>query len=116
MQKSKTSARLAERRRAGDPLFALACRHPMHARSIGQGQVQHRAARLVDRPHVRTPGESERFWSAFEAVSSGLPVRGNLVPDAHLVALMRDSGVETIVSRDRDFRKFDGIRVRDPFG
>jgi hypothetical protein len=41
--------------------------------------------------------------------------RGNLVPDAHLVALMRQYGVSTIVSHDRDFRMFDGIRVHDPF-
>jgi len=32
-------------------------------------------------------------------------------PDA---ALMRQHGVTTIYSRDRDFRKYDGITVRDP--
>lgn len=72
-------------------------------------------AELLGRPHVRSPGETAGFWSAFASVSSGVPVRGNLVPDAHLVALMREWGVETIVTRDRDFRKFDGVRVRDPF-
>jgi len=29
-------------------------------------------------------------------------------------ALMRDWGVEIVVSHDRDFRTFDGIRVVDP--
>lgn len=71
---------------------------------------------LVALPHVRSPGEDEGFWAAFRAVSAGTVVRGNLVPDAHLVALMRRYGVDTIWSHDRDFRKFDGIRVRDPFG
>ncbi|GIV00558.1 MAG: hypothetical protein KatS3mg014_2173 [Actinomycetota bacterium] len=33
----------------------------------------------------------------------------------HLVALMRENGVRTILTHDRDFRRFDGIRVRDPF-
>lgn len=28
---------------------------------------------------------------------------------------MREHGVAVIWSRDRDLRKFDGIRVRDPF-
>jgi hypothetical protein len=28
---------------------------------------------------------------------------------------MRQYGVVPIVTRDRDFRRFDGIRVRDPF-
>jgi len=42
-------------------------------------------------------------------------VRGNLVSDAHLVALMRENGVDTLWSHDRDFRKFEGIRLRDPY-
>jgi predicted nucleic acid-binding protein len=40
---------------------------------------------------------------------------GNLVPAAHLVALMRAHGVSNIWTSDRDFRKFDGIRVKSPF-
>jgi hypothetical protein len=28
---------------------------------------------------------------------------------------MRQHGVGTIYTRDRDFRRFDGIRVEDPF-
>ena len=41
--------------------------------------------------------------------------RGNDVPDAHLAALMRQHGVRVIYTRDRDFRRFDGIDARDPF-
>lgn len=48
-------------------------------------------------------------------MSSDAGARGNLVPDAHLVALMHQYGVRTIISHDRDFKKFDGIRVEDPF-
>lgn len=66
-------------------------------------------------PHVRTPGEGEEFWRSYKAVTSGMVVAANLVPDAHLVALMRENGVDTLWSHDRDFRKFEGIRVRDPF-
>ena len=40
---------------------------------------------------------------------------GNLVPDTHLVVLMRQHGVKEIWTGDRDFRKFDGIVARDPF-
>ena len=35
---------------------------------------------------------------------------------AHVAALMLQHGVGTIYSRDRGFRRFDGIRVVDPFG
>jgi len=37
------------------------------------------------------------------------------VPDGHLAALMRQHGVGKIYTRDRDFRRFDGIAAEDPF-
>lgn len=70
---------------------------------------------LLTRPNVRTPGERDGFWASYRHVSEQTVVRGNLVPDAHLVALMHQYGVATIVSHDRDFHKFDRIRVSDPF-
>ncbi len=69
---------------------------------------------LLALPHVRAPGEAEGFWPLFEATAAG-GARGNAVPDAHLATLMRQHGVGTIYTRDRDFRRFDGIRVEDPF-
>jgi len=71
--------------------------------------------RLVGRPHVRVSGEFEEFWPAYRRVAVELKPRGNLVPDAHLVALMQEHGVPTIWSNDRDLRKFGGITVKDPF-
>jgi toxin-antitoxin system PIN domain toxin len=69
---------------------------------------------LIDRPHVRTPGEAPGFLAAYrETASAG--TRGKDVTDAHIAALMRQHGVLTIYTRDRDFRRFDGIRVEDPF-
>jgi toxin-antitoxin system PIN domain toxin len=69
---------------------------------------------LLDRPHVRTAGESDGFWSFFR-MAAGEHTRGNDVPDAHVAALMRQHGVRLIYTRDRDFRRFDGIEARDPF-
>lgn len=70
---------------------------------------------LVELPHARTAGEREDFWRTYMATTSGVVVSGNLVPDAHLVALMRENEVGTLWTHDRDFRKFEGITVRDPF-
>ncbi|MFN2569864.1 MAG: TA system VapC family ribonuclease toxin [Candidatus Dormibacteria bacterium] len=72
-------------------------------------------AALVGRRHVRTPGEGEGFWGLYRA-TAGDQARGNDVPDAHLAALMRQHGVAVIYTRDRGFRRFDGVRARDPFG
>lgn len=70
---------------------------------------------LVSRPHVRTGGEADGFWDMYQEVATQVRVRGNLVPDSHIVALMRQHGVSTIWSHDRDFLKFPGIKVQDPF-
>ncbi|MET0902426.1 MAG: TA system VapC family ribonuclease toxin [Acidimicrobiales bacterium] len=70
---------------------------------------------LLALPHVRSAAETPEFWSAFTRVTAEVPVRGNLVPDAQLVALMRTHGVHHIWSRDRDLRRFDAITVTDPF-
>jgi toxin-antitoxin system PIN domain toxin len=70
---------------------------------------------LLDQPHVRAPGEAEGFWPIFRS-TAGDRSRGNDIPDSHLAALMRQHGVRVIYTRDRDYRRFDGIEPRDPFG
>lgn len=69
---------------------------------------------LIERPNVRTHAEGDDFWELYLATSDP-QTRGNHVPDAHLAALMRQHGVSIIYSRDRDFRRYDSIEVRDPF-
>ena len=45
--------------------------------------------------------------------SSG--VTGNLMHDAHIAALCVEHGVSELLTGDRDFRRFSGLRVVDPF-
>lgn len=72
------------------------------------------AAALIERPNVRTPGEQPGFLDLYAATAPH-GTRGNHVPDAHIAALMRQNGVRVIYTRDRDFRRYDGIEPRDPF-
>lgn len=65
---------------------------------------------LLDIPHARVHGEPDDFWAAAAAAQREAG-GGNDVPDAHLVALMRAWGVDTIYTQDRGFRRFDDIRV-----
>jgi toxin-antitoxin system PIN domain toxin len=69
---------------------------------------------LLVRPNVRAPSEREGFWELYRATADA-QTRGDLVPDAHLAALMRQHGVPVIYTRDRDFRRYEGIDARDPF-
>lgn len=70
---------------------------------------------LLRLPQVQTAGEHSRFWPSYRRVAAEADARGNLVSDAHVVALMTENGVRTIWTRDRDYRRFSGIEVRDPF-
>ena len=66
-------------------------------------------------PHVRLLSEEQGFLDVYREVTGSFPVRGNLVPDAHLAGLLKQHGVRTLFTRDGDFRKFDFLDVRDPF-
>ncbi len=70
---------------------------------------------LAARPHVRLLSEGDGFLEVYREVAGRFPVRGNLVPDAHLAALLKQHGVKTLYTRDADFRKFAFLDVRDPF-
>jgi hypothetical protein len=47
---------------------------------------------LLNLPHARFLSEDEGFWAVYRAITSELPTRGNLVPDAHLAALLPTMG------------------------
>ena len=69
---------------------------------------------LLGLSHVRTLSEEEGFWNVYGDVARLLPVRGNLVPDAHLAALLRQHGVTTLYTNDTDFRKFTFLTLINP--
>ena len=69
---------------------------------------------LLRLPHVRALSEGDGFWDVYRAVTDKTPTRGNLVPDAHLAALLRQHGIRRLATHDRDFLKFDGLDVFDP--
>lgn len=83
-------------------------------RPLAPGDAISNVSALLALAHVRTPGEGDGFWDVFRTTADQR-ARGNAIPDAHLAALMRQHGVTTVYTRDRDHRRFDGIRVRDPF-
>jgi len=90
--------------------------HPaIFPRPLAVGVATGNVGQLLGLPHARAVGEGDDFWRVYGAVTSGVVVRGNLVSDAHVVALMRENGIGTLWSHDRDFRKFDGVQVQDPF-
>lgn len=89
--------------------------HPaIFERPLAHEEAARNIESLLAVPHCRVLSEEEGFWDRYREVTHDLPVRGNLVPDAHLAALLSQHGVMTLYTHDRDFRRFDFLDVRDP--
>lgn len=57
----------------------------------------------------------ERHAQILRETLAELPqLRGNILHDAHTAVLMREHGIERIITRDTDFHRFPFIRVIDP--
>lgn len=101
------------------PTLMAYLRIATHPRIFAAPLAPHEAlgniAALLTLPHVRAVSELDGFIEAFKQVAGDMAVRGNLVPDAHVAAILFQHGVRTLYSNDRDFRKFETLDVRDPF-
>ena len=69
---------------------------------------------LLNLPQTRCLAEENGFWEIWRITAEDVAARGNLVPDAHLAALLRFHGVRRLYTHDRDFRRFDFLDTRDP--
>jgi len=67
---------------------------------------------LLESPTARVLTPGERYWSVLGEVVRSAGARGNVVLDAEIVAVCRENGVDEILTEDRDFVRFPGIRVR----
>jgi toxin-antitoxin system PIN domain toxin len=90
--------------------------HPaIFRRPLDSATAEANAAALLGLPQARPLGEQDGFWEAYLEVTSGQAMRGNMVPDAHLAAILRQNGIRTIYTRDVGFRRFSFLRAVDPF-
>ena len=67
----------------------------------------------LERPNVVVIGAGDRFWEIFKAQVSEAQVSGPLVTDLALAALAMEHGA-TLCSTDKDFRRFQGLKLLDP--
>ena len=70
---------------------------------------------LVGSSRVRLLSEESGFFEVYAKMTRDIPVHGNLVPDAHLTALLTQHGVKRLYTNDSDFRRFSSIEVINPF-
>ncbi len=66
-------------------------------------------------PSLVTLSETSRHAEVIDAVVRSSGATGNLIHDAHIAALCLEHGVTELVTGDRDFHRFQALRVVDPF-
>jgi toxin-antitoxin system PIN domain toxin len=69
----------------------------------------------LKRPVAGILNPGERHWRILLQLLETSQIRGPLVSDAHIAALAIEFGA-TLCTTDRDFRRFDGLKLLNPIG
>jgi toxin-antitoxin system PIN domain toxin len=99
------------------PVFCLGefLRVVTHPRLFDPPHTIDEACRALDRilasPSLRILNPGERFWVMLAQAVRAADATGNLVFDAQLAAVCRESGVSALLTEDRDFDRFAGLRT-----
>lgn len=68
--------------------------------------------RVVAAPGCRILRPEAGFFELLTTVAREADARGNLAFDAQIAALCREHGVSALLTNDRDFARFGGLRLR----
>lgn len=71
--------------------------------------------RMLASPSLVLLHETSRHVEIMQRVTTQAGAVGNLIHDAHIAALCLEHGVTTLLTGDRDFSRFAGLRVLNPF-
>ncbi len=85
--------------------------HPPVPLQLAREDLQH----ILSSPSLTLLAETDRHAEVMDAVLQQSGVTGNLIHDAHIAALCLEHGVAELLSGDRDFARFAGLRIRNPF-
>ena len=75
--------------------------------------LSHVARVHLQRPNIVVANAADRFWNILRQQILDAQVSGPLVTDAALAALAIEQGA-TLCSTDRDFRRFEELKLVDP--
>src|SRR5258706_4461560 len=70
---------------------------------------------LLQSPSLNLLREGPRHGVFMRQLMRAGHAAGNLAHDAHIAALVLEHGVRELWTADRDFARFPGLRVRNPF-
>jgi len=68
----------------------------------------------LESPSLVILSEGEGFWETLDEILTTSGIVGGAVHDARIAALCMRHGVKKLLSADRDFSRFTGLRVENP--
>jgi uncharacterized protein len=68
---------------------------------------------LLRSPSLVLISPGERYWQLLSETARSGAARGNLLLDAQIAAVCLEHGARTLLTEDRDFRRFDKITSMD---
>lgn len=71
--------------------------------------------RVLSSPSLVLLAETDRHISVLDQTVRQAGATGNLIHDAHIFALCIEHGISELLTGDRDFSRFHGVRVVNPF-
>lgn len=86
--------------------------HPPLTPQAALGQIK----QLLASPTLVLLSETTHHLDVLEMVISQSGATGNLMHDTHVAALCLEHGVSELLTGDRDFHRFTGFKVTNPFG
>lgn len=66
--------------------------------------------RLLECPTLRILSPGSRFWSLLRRAAEAAQATGNLAFDAQIAAVCEEHGAIDLITADRDFARFPGLR------
>lgn len=66
---------------------------------------------ILESPSVRILSPGEQFIEFLTQICMEGKAEGNLIFDAQIVAVLRENGVDTLLTEDRDFLRFSHLQV-----
>jgi len=92
----------------------IATHAAIFSRPLTPAQAWDNVGSILGLPRVQVIGEESSFADDYRSATRAFPVRGNLVPDAHLAVILQEHGVRRLYTTDTDFRRFGFLEVINP--
>lgn len=70
---------------------------------------------LLASPTLSLLGQGPSHFGHLRRQAARGAAKGNMIHDAHIAALAIEHGVTELLTCDRDFARFDGLPIRNPF-